>query len=160
MTQLASSLLPEFRARYDAFIASLSIEEVRFSNVEIDAPHRYSQTYSGLEADISTASGFTNGEASFAAWTTVVFEGRRPQEEQPKVRVRVTVEVTYHAVELMTDDIFEVFSQRNLPLNTWPYLREYVQSALARAGWPVYTLPAFKPAALQLKLDLDSPQES
>jgi len=45
-------------------------------------------------------------------------------------------------------------SQRNLPLNTWPYLREFLQNALTRAGWPVYTLPAFKPAAVQLQLKL------
>jgi hypothetical protein len=56
------------------------------------------------------------------------------------VRVRATVEVSYTLESAMTDDLFEVFSQRNLPLNTWPYLREFVQSALSRAGWPVYTL--------------------
>ncbi|MBL0171693.1 MAG: hypothetical protein IPP90_13395 [Gemmatimonadaceae bacterium] len=46
----------------------------------------------------------------------------------------------------MTDAIFAEFERVNLPLNTWPYFREFLQSTLVRAGWPPFVLPAFKVA--------------
>ena len=56
---------------------------------------------------------------------------------------------TLEAVEFesdmpMTDEIFEVFQERNLPVNTWPYLRAFVSDSVSRMGWPPVTMPAFK----------------
>jgi hypothetical protein len=44
----------------------------------------------------------------------------------------------------MTDDLFEVFEDVNLPINTWPYLREFLGSSLGRMGWVAFTLPSLK----------------
>jgi hypothetical protein len=155
MTSPGAAVSADFRARYDAFIGSLDLQDVRISHAEIDAPDAFSgAAHGGLQAHVSTASGYREEESTFVVWSTLVFEGRRVDEEQPKVRVSATVEVSYAVGQSVTDDLFAVFSERNLPLNTWPYLREFVQNALARAGWPVYTLPVFKAAPLQLQLDL------
>ncbi len=44
----------------------------------------------------------------------------------------------------MTPELFAVFSRANLPVNTWPYLREFVQTITARMNWQAVTLPAYK----------------
>jgi len=44
----------------------------------------------------------------------------------------------------MTDSLFDVFTDINLPINTWPFLREFVSTTLGRMGWQSFTLPAFK----------------
>lgn len=146
----------EYRARYDAFIAGLNVEGVRIASAEIDAPNAFDPGVpEPLQADISTSNDYTAGEGRFTARSRLIFHGRHPEEEQPRIVVRVTVEVAYTIATPITPDLFDTFAERNLPLNAWPYLREFLQSALARAGWPVYTLPAFKPATLQLQLDLE-----
>jgi hypothetical protein len=152
----------EFRSRYDDLIAGLRLEGVRLSAGEIFAPREFdAEEHAGLQATVATSTGYRVSEGRLTAWMTLAFEGTRGGGEETLVRVRATVEVGYAVETTMTDELFEVFSQRNLPLNTWPYLREFVQNSLSRAGWPVYTLPAFKPAALQLQLGLaaGSPEE-
>lgn len=42
------------------------------------------------------------------------------------------------------DELWEVFSDNNLPVNAWPFLREYVSTTLGRMGWTPLFLPALK----------------
>lgn len=37
----------------------------------------------------------------------------------------------------------ERFLNQNVPLNVWPFLREYVSNTVTRMGWSAFTLPAF-----------------
>lgn len=60
------------------------------------------------------------------------------------MRLRASYELLYSSETAITDEIFEVFKRHNLPVNAWPYLREYVANTLGRFGWSPFTLPAFK----------------
>ena len=75
-----------------------------------------------------------------------VHEQGRVEGGEEAVRVSVSLEARYGSKTLMTDAIFAEFERVNLPLNTWPYFREFLQSTLTRAGWPPFVLPAFKVA--------------
>ena len=44
----------------------------------------------------------------------------------------------------MTDAISLPFGEYNLPLNTWPYLREFIASSFGRMNWLSFTIPALK----------------
>jgi hypothetical protein len=66
------------------------------------------------------------------------------------VLIRAEFEVRYSTAQRMTDEIFNEFGRRNLPLNTWPYFREFVHAALARTGWPVFVLPVYKASGAPL----------
>lgn len=39
---------------------------------------------------------------------------------------------------------FEVFKEVNLPINMWPFAREFIQNTMARMDWPPFTLPLRK----------------
>jgi hypothetical protein len=39
---------------------------------------------------------------------------------------------------------FEVFREINLPINMWPFAREYIHNSMARMDWPPFTLPLRK----------------
>lgn len=58
--------------------------------------------------------------------------------------IDVTFSVDFTSSEPMTDDIFSVFQRVNLPVNTWPFVREYISTTLGRMGWLPFTLPALK----------------
>ncbi len=58
----------------------------------------------------------------------------------------ITVEfgLSYSTAIPMTEELFTAFQAVNLPLNTWPYMREYVSSTLSRMGLPAVFVPTFK----------------
>ena len=60
-----------------------------------------------------------------------------------KAKLSVTFCVTYNSKIPMTDELFEEFKDSNLPLNTWPYFREFVHSGVLRMGWPPFIAPIF-----------------
>ncbi len=43
-----------------------------------------------------------------------------------------------------TDDFFEIYKTISLPINTWPFLREFANSMTARMNIPPLTLPLLK----------------
>jgi hypothetical protein len=69
---------------------------------------------------------------------------RANSEGHEAFRITLELKVQFDSAAPMTDRIFKVFATANLPLNTWPYLREFVASSVARMGWQALTLPALK----------------
>ncbi len=58
--------------------------------------------------------------------------------------VEVTLGLDFESKEPMSDALFEVFKVVNLPLNTWPFVREYLSTTMGRMNWMPFTLPALK----------------
>ncbi len=61
--------------------------------------------------------------------------------------IDVTFGLRFTSASPMTDAIFGHFEEVNLPVNTWPYLREFVATTLGRMNWLPFTLPALKRGA-------------
>lgn len=128
--------------RYNALVAGVKLLDVRLAKAEISAPNIYvADPDQQLEAEISTSATFKDLPSGFMARAGLKFEGYRGKEDGPQVSVAIELELLYSSAEPMTDELFEIFQRRNLPLNAWPYFREMLQSSLARTGWPIYTLP-------------------
>ena len=58
--------------------------------------------------------------------------------------LEVTFGLDFASEEPLTEDLFAVFGEVNLPVNTWPYLREFISTTMGRMGWRPFTLPALK----------------
>ena len=63
--------------------------------------------------------------------------------KEAKAKISVTFRVVYSSKIPISDDLFEIFKERNLPLNTWPYFREFVHTAIMRMGWPSFIAPTY-----------------
>lgn len=68
----------------------------------------------------------------------------RDDQDIPAADVKVTFGLEFSSVEPMTDDLFATFARVNLPINSWPYLREFFASVVGRMGWIPLTLPSLK----------------
>lgn len=64
--------------------------------------------------------------------------------EKTLAEIEVTFGLAFSSKTPMTEDTFMIFSEANPPVNTWPYLREFVSTTLGRMGWQPFTPPAFK----------------
>jgi len=60
------------------------------------------------------------------------------------LKISANLVVEYSTKKEITEEIFQVFKKINLPLNTWPYFREYVHSCMGRLNIPPLILPVLK----------------
>lgn len=56
----------------------------------------------------------------------------------------VSYGVLLHSQQNFTKSFFEVYEKTSLPLNVWPFVREFVNSMTARMNIPPLTLPLLK----------------
>lgn len=128
---------------YSTFIQQLEISTVYLQSARIE-------NKSGPEAPAAASvliqgmSGFTNGQGTIRVLHT--YKVRLHAVNEPDAvffELDASFVVDYRSRLPMTPVIFETFKDVNLPLNTWPYFREYLGSTMARSNWVPYTLPVF-----------------
>lgn len=60
----------------------------------------------------------------------------------------LNISVTYGLIlgskEEFTKDFFDIYEKTSLPINVWPFVREFVNSMTARMNVPPLTLPLLK----------------
>lgn len=59
-------------------------------------------------------------------------------------KLSVTFCVVYSSDIPMSEEFFDIFVETNLPLNTWPYFREFTHNSFARMGLSNVVAPAYK----------------
>ena len=99
-------------------------------------------TFSQAEVSIEDSSSWKDIEVGFQAFhkfTATFTDGKKKLG-----RIEAEFVADYASDEPMEDELFELFKTNNLPLNTWPYFREYVSSTTGRMQWLPFTLPTRK----------------
>lgn len=71
-------------------------------------------------------------------------DARKPQSKTRFFQLEVTFLVKLNSKETFTEDFFDVYKNISLHLNTWPYLREFVNQTTSRMNVPPLTLPFYK----------------
>lgn len=126
---------------YNDFIGGIALRSIRLNNCHVSAPQPY--TSGKIVANINPAdASYSATSGGFIAEHILQFDGMYEGVSEPGIRIRVSYVVDYGSRSPMTDAIFSVFKYRNLPANTWPFFREFIHSALGRAGWPALVIPA------------------
>lgn len=129
-------------SEYNEFLRGVQPREVRLVRAGVEAPVRYGDV--PLQAAVELGdSRYEPVDEGFVALQTGRFTGRDAEGNEVIV-VEAEFELRYTSERPMTDPIFDVFHELNLPVNVWPYLREFFQQATLRAGWPGFVLPAFQ----------------
>ncbi len=75
---------------------------------------------------------------------TYKVDARKPSSKSRYIQVEVTFVVTLESEFEFTPEFFEIYKEISLHLNTWPYLREFVNQATVRMNVPPLTLPLYK----------------
>lgn len=129
---------------YDAFTRSLQLVSVRFARALVQAPAIYVANPARRLVSSTTRGGrYLNFSNGFAATLEFQFRGWWQDEPATGVTAEAEVGVLSRSPVPMIDGMFQVFKDRHLAGHTWPYLREFLHTALGRTGWPVMTLPLF-----------------
>ncbi|HET7463315.1 MAG TPA: hypothetical protein VFJ82_18820 [Longimicrobium sp.] len=127
---------------YNAFIGELDLVSIRLARARIEAPSTPERGH--LIPTLSEPGArYENQDGHVLVFHELGFAGTYDDETGTAVSIEAEFEVKYSSAQRMSDQLFTEFQRRNLPLNTWPYFREFVHAALARTGWPVFVLPAY-----------------
>lgn len=129
---------------YARFINNIELRSIWVSEASIRNEHGL-QLPEQMSIDIRSESKWSDSSDGFIAEHHYVVEFET--DDTIAAEIRVTFSAAFTSAESMTDDIFTVFQDINLPVNTWPYLREFVSSMLGRINWLPFTLPALKRGA-------------
>ena len=69
---------------------------------------------------------------------------KNPENRKKILGINVTYKLSYHCKEKFPEDFFDLFKDVNLPINTWPFFREFVSNITSRMNIPPLTLPLLK----------------
>ncbi len=67
-----------------------------------------------------------------------------PEKSKKFLTVKCAYRLIYSSEEEFTEEFFELFKARTLPVNSWPFFRELVNNITARMYIPPITLPLIK----------------
>lgn len=136
-------------AAYNRFIGSLELNEIVLARAEVEA--RTPSILPG-EAAVQAVFDVTDDECESEPNVCQVLAQLKVNivHVHSKERlglVDVTFRLIYTSQEPITPAIRQRFKAVNVPMNAWPYLREYVQQTMTRFGWPPFILPPYRPDA-------------
>lgn len=120
-------------------LISISLKESKISlNVDVTSP-------SELSIQIKDEANYkVKDEGIVFVFQKYQIDARKPQSKTRYFQLEVTFLVKVYSKENFTEDFFDVYKNISLHLNTWPYLREYVNQTTSRMNIPPLTLPFYK----------------
>lgn len=127
---------------YKAFVTQIEITDIRLVSAKIDLLD-YSYFPSPAQVKWRATASYEKKEEEFNVSHRYNLRILDEETSETKARISVTFCVTYSSKIPISDDLFEEFKMRNLPLNTWPYFREFVHSITMRMGWPPFIAPTY-----------------
>lgn len=83
---------------------------------------------------------------AFEAFPRLRVEAHKGDSDDLAGHIEVRFGLRYKSELEPTDGFLEIFTNVNLQVNAWPYLREYVHQAISRFGWTPLVLPTLKVA--------------
>lgn len=145
-SKVSKSKLPT-PEQYNHFVNGLELRRVRLIEASVqalEASPNPARSQVGLEESYS----YRPEEDGFEA----VGKFRLVVVDQDNLAEQGSIEVSFgfrYSSELQPEaegfaGYFEVFKEINLPINMWPFAREFIHNTMARMDWPPFTLPLRK----------------
>lgn len=120
-------------------LISISLKESKtFLNIDITPPTE-------LNIQIKDEANYKAKEEGIVfVFQKYKIDARKPQSKTRFFQLEVTFLVKVFSKENFTEEFFDVYKNISLHLNTWPYLREFVNQTTSRMNVPPLTLPFYK----------------
>jgi len=98
-----------------------------------------------LEVSIKDRSTFTHDGDKVKVAHKFFLKATHPERRKEQlIKITATYCLIYSADSSFDDKFFKVFKDTTLPLNSWPYFREFAQSTTNRMSIPPIILPLIK----------------
>ncbi len=127
---------------YGEFLKKVELESIYFKKYSVKSSKE------NIAPDITltikhSASFDLNAENPNRALVRINYKlnGYKQRKSDYAILIDCDIEATLISNEPITEDFLWIYIDINLNHNTWPYFREFVQSATNKSGIPPLTLP-------------------
>lgn len=135
-----------FQKLYVDFVSSLRIRNVRLTNSSCESLARTVKP-SDTKVDVDYKSRYVvldDSTGDFEVLAVLRLDFSDIQSGETRGHIEVGLAVHYSSDVAITEQIFNEFDNSSVPVNVWPYMREYVHQTLLRMGWPPFILPPYR----------------
>ncbi len=130
---------------YARFVEGLELVGVRLVEAQVRAHHPRPDPRKG---DVRVEEEYTyqpaKGVLEARARYRVVFSDKDMGEEWGRVEAVFGFIYRTQVSKKEVERFLPIFKETSLPLNAWPYLREFVHTTMGRMGWTPLVLPLRK----------------
>jgi len=132
---------------YGTFVKGLELTRVRMVQSHVEAPYSVSDASAvSIELDKGTEFRLYEDLSSFEALSQFDFTFEEEGVGDPVGTISVTYSFLYES-DMVGEDVdlepyFQIFAEVSLPVNVWPFVREFVHNATSRVDWPKLDLEA------------------
>ena len=131
------------RKIYNDFIGQIEIIDVRLMSAKIE--NLGSMDYpSSAGIRVRRKAGYENREGGFDCSQRYNMTVTDTEKKKAAAKLSVVFSVAYTSGIPMSDELFNIFEEINLPLNTWPYFREFAHNSFGRMNWLGLIAPTYK----------------
>lgn len=128
---------------YAAFIKQIQIEDISLLSADV-TKSGYEQRRRDFSVVWKSQAWFENHDRGFVVFQRYRLNIKDAKTKQRVAKLSVTFSLAYRSDLALTDEIFEIFEEINVTLNTWPYFREFTHNTLARMNLPQVVAPLHK----------------
>lgn len=135
---------------YQTFLQEVELRGARLVACEVSTSQMvHDPAQVAYEIDVETR--FDRFEEGFEAIQdcTIHFFVPEREEDVPVSRIQVAYgfgyECSFEEEEYEFDAYLHIFEQVSLPVNAWPFIRQFVHDITQRMNWPPLMLPLLKP---------------
>jgi len=129
------------REQYSEFIRQIELRDIWLNEASVSNNHG-PLTPVDVTVQFDSDASYVLRENGFRASHQYRVRFESPDSLLAQIEIRFGLD--FLSSTPISDQIFSVFKDVNLPVNTWPFLREFVATTLGRMGWSPFTIPAFK----------------
>lgn len=135
--------------KYEKFIDDFQLKDIillsaQFKRFSDPDPEKYPEVRFNFSPEKSTHRKKGKTILVFQKFFFVIEQYADEDNAHKIFELKGEYSVHYTCEKKYDDEICRMFVERNIPVNLYPYIRELVQSTMARVGLPSFSLPALK----------------
>jgi preprotein translocase subunit SecB len=127
---------------YGNFIKNLNLKELKLISVNTSLDDSFAPPANLKINDDSKYENF--GDKQIKITIHYHLEAVKKESEKPGLVVDITYALIYSSEIPMTDDIFKIYKQSSLRVQTWPYFRQFVHQITLDMHLPPLVLDTIK----------------
>lgn len=131
--------------KYLNILKDIELNQIYLESCSAELKRRNIELHKNLQVIIRDRASFEQIKNKLKITQKFFLTVKTPEMKKDfAIKASVAFCLIYGTKTVVDKEFFDTYREVNLPLNTWPYLREYVQSITQRMNVPPLTLPLFK----------------
>ncbi|MBD3378516.1 hypothetical protein GF406_26045 [candidate division KSB1 bacterium] len=125
---------------YGKILAGIELDDIALTKLNSSINH--DNLSASMKISIKDVSAFVNDEQGFKVENKYTLLSKT--ENKIGLKIEAVYLISFKSIATIDDDFFDIYKSMSLPLITWPFFRELVNSITSRTNIPPLTLPLIK----------------